>query len=158
MNSEDNSKIAALINDTVDQRKDEIVDFLRDLIRIPSITGEEERIQEFVAEHLNTPVDTLLELSQDSDMSYWVSGNPNTPVELLNKFSKDEHENIRSSVAVNPSTPAATLSILCCDENEDVRAAVAKNLKTPVAVLEKLSKDEAESVREAVKENSAYTS
>ena len=65
-------------------------------------------VKQFVAEHLNTPVDTLVELSKDSDMSYWVSGNPNTPVELLNKFSKDEHENIRSSVAVNPSTPAAT--------------------------------------------------
>ena len=48
-------------------------------------------VKQFVAEHLNTPVDILIELSKDSDMSYWVAGNPNTPVELLNKFSKNEY-------------------------------------------------------------------
>ncbi|GAI43005.1 unnamed protein product, partial [marine sediment metagenome] len=41
-----------LISETVDRRKNEIIDFCRDLIRIPSLTGEEKKVQEFVAKHL----------------------------------------------------------------------------------------------------------
>jgi hypothetical protein len=84
-------------------------------------------VKQFVAEHINTPTETLVELSKDCDLDYWIAGNPKTPVELLNGFSKHENENIRSSVAVNPSTPTETLDILMIDENEDVRAAVMKN-------------------------------
>ncbi len=43
---------SALIRKTVDTRKDEIVEFCRNLIRIPSVTGDEEKVQEFVARHL----------------------------------------------------------------------------------------------------------
>ena len=39
-------------------------------------------VKQFVAEHLTTPTDTLVELSEDSDLSYWIAGNPNTPAEL----------------------------------------------------------------------------
>jgi acetylornithine deacetylase len=42
---------AALIRRTVEARSDEIVEFCRDLIRIPSVTGDEEKVQEFVARH-----------------------------------------------------------------------------------------------------------
>ena len=90
-------------------------------------TSEIPLVKQFVAEHINTPMETLVELSKDCDLDYWIAGNPKTPVELLNKFSKHENENIRSSVAVNPSTPADTLDSLMIDENEDVRAAVMKN-------------------------------
>ena len=69
----------------------------------------------------------LVELSKDSDLSYWIAGNPNTPVELLKELSKHEDENVRSSLAVNPSTPSEILDTLLIDENEDVRAAVMKN-------------------------------
>jgi pentose-5-phosphate-3-epimerase len=84
-------------------------------------------VKQFVAEHVTTPMETLVELSQDSDLAYWIAGNPKTPVEMLTNFSKHESENVRASVAVNPSTPVETLDSLMIDENEDVRAAVMKN-------------------------------
>jgi len=44
--------LSRIISETVDRRKNEIIDFCRDLIRIPSLTGEEKKVQEFVAKHL----------------------------------------------------------------------------------------------------------
>jgi acetylornithine deacetylase len=44
--------IAALIGEKVERKKEDIIDFLRNLIRIPSITGDEKAIQEFVSRHL----------------------------------------------------------------------------------------------------------
>jgi len=46
------SNLANVINKKVEEKKEEIVEFCRALIKIPSVTGEEGKIQEFVAEHL----------------------------------------------------------------------------------------------------------
>jgi hypothetical protein len=78
---------------------------------------------------VNTPSETLVELSKYEQLAYWIAGNPNTPVDLLNNYVNDEDENVRSSVAVNPSTPDEALERLSKDENEDVREAVGKNPK-----------------------------
>jgi acetylornithine deacetylase len=43
---------ALLIRKTVDTRKDEVVEFFRDLIRIPSVTGDEQKVQEYIHRHL----------------------------------------------------------------------------------------------------------
>ena len=98
------------------------------LLRLVKLSKDEiPLVKQFVAEHLHTPVETLVELSHDSDLSYWIAGNPHTPVELLKSLSTHEDENVRSSLAVNPSTPSEILDQLMIDENEDVRAAVMKN-------------------------------
>jgi acetylornithine deacetylase len=52
MMKKDIPDLSRIISETVDRRKNEIIDFCRDLIRIPSLTGGERRIQEFVARHL----------------------------------------------------------------------------------------------------------
>ncbi|MCK5094995.1 MAG: M20/M25/M40 family metallo-hydrolase, partial [Spirochaetes bacterium] len=46
------SDTVTLISEAVNGRKNEIIDFCRDLIKIPSISGDEGDIQKFVAEHL----------------------------------------------------------------------------------------------------------
>ena len=38
--------------ESIDNRRDEIVSFLRELIAFPSVTGEEGQIQQFLADHL----------------------------------------------------------------------------------------------------------
>ena len=55
-------------------------------------TDETPLVKQFVAEHVSTPAETLIELNKDSDLAYWVAGNPNTPIDLLCNFSN--HENV----------------------------------------------------------------
>ncbi len=43
---------AKLISEKVDEKREEIIEFCRDLIKIPSVSGEEKEIQEFIANHL----------------------------------------------------------------------------------------------------------
>jgi acetylornithine deacetylase len=44
--------LASLIDETTEKKRESIIEFFRDLIRIPSVTGDERKVQEFVAEHL----------------------------------------------------------------------------------------------------------
>jgi acetylornithine deacetylase len=46
------SHLARVISKKVERKKEEIVGFCRDLIRIPSVSGEEKEVQEFVAGYL----------------------------------------------------------------------------------------------------------
>jgi len=48
----DRDKVLRKVLNHIDNSKDEIISFLRDLIRIPSVTGEERGIQEFIASKL----------------------------------------------------------------------------------------------------------
>ena len=60
----------------------------------------------------NTPADTLVELSKDSDcvVRSSAAGNPNTPADTLVELSKDSDCVVRSSAAGNPNTPGYTSS------------------------------------------------
>ena len=60
----------------------------------------------------NTPADTLIELSKDSDCDVRrnAAGNPNTPADTLIELSKDSNWAVRSSAAGNPNTPGYTSS------------------------------------------------
>ena len=50
-----------------------------------------------VAANYNTPVEALIELSEDAHqiVRWWVTRNPNTPLEVLIKLSNDEDEYVR---------------------------------------------------------------
>src|SRR3990170_8865063 len=52
MTRKDSVYVVSLISETVDKKRDDIVDFCVNLIRIPSVTGDEKEIQKFVAGHL----------------------------------------------------------------------------------------------------------
>ena len=41
MENKDNQNLVSLISDKVDKKRDNIVNFCRDLIKIPSVTGDE---------------------------------------------------------------------------------------------------------------------
>ncbi|WP_195401702.1 HEAT repeat domain-containing protein [Bacteroides ovatus] len=60
----------------------------------------------------NTPVDTLVKLSEDSDWAVRrnAAGNPNTPVDTLVKLSEDSDWAVRRNAAGNPNTPEYTSS------------------------------------------------
>lgn len=52
MRKEELPQLARLISEKVEKKREEIVDFCRQLIKIPSVAGEEKGIQEFVAAYL----------------------------------------------------------------------------------------------------------
>ena len=60
----------------------------------------------------NTPVDTLVKLSEDSDwyVRSSAAGNPNTPVDTLVKLSEDSDCDVRRNAAGNPNTPGYVFS------------------------------------------------
>ncbi|GAJ25006.1 unnamed protein product, partial [marine sediment metagenome] len=83
----------------------------------------EEPSKKDLAENPNTPVEVLVELSEDEDSSVRrsVAKNLNTPVEVLVKLSKDKAGYVRYFVAFNPNTPVEVLVELSEDEDSGVR-------------------------------------
>lgn len=65
-----------------------------------------------MAEHPNTPVQTLTRLAQDAEgeVRYAVAMNPNTPLEVLAQLAKDPDPMVRMSVDVNPKSQILNLS------------------------------------------------
>ena len=61
--------------------------------------SEEWRDRQRIAENLYTPVDTLIQLSEDAlvIVRCAVVSNPNTPVEVLEKLTKDEDRFVRAN-------------------------------------------------------------
>lgn len=52
MNEKRNGNLVTVIGEAVERRREEIIEFCRDLIRIPSVTGDEKNVQDFVAKYL----------------------------------------------------------------------------------------------------------
>lgn len=82
-----------------------------------------------------------LAVSEDPDVRMTVAGNPNTPLETLEKLAKDPWENfngragVRQGVATNATAPTHLLVTLANDSDEQVRMAVAGNPNTPTGIL-----------------------
>lgn len=73
----------------------------------------------------------------------FLAQNPNTPIEILQLFSKDENHVTRCGVAVNPSTPVDILEFLGRPEIVDeysylVQARVAQNPSTPASLRKEI--------------------
>ena len=81
----------------------------------------------------NTPADTLIELSKDSNYAVRrnAAGNPNTPADTLIELSKDSDYAVRRNAAGNPNTPADTLIELSKDSEWVVRRSAAGNPNIP---------------------------
>ena len=106
-------------------------------------------LREFIASNINTPINVLMDLSQDENI--WVrlkvAEQINTPISVLIELSKDEEYHIRSMVAANSNTSEDVLEYISKDTNKYVRCQVAKHPSTPISILIELSKDEYSSVR-----------
>jgi len=64
-----------------------------------------------------------------------VALNPNTPVDILLKLTKDKNEWVRATVAQNPNIPVEGLRKLITDDKYTVRRQIALNPKVPRTLL-----------------------
>jgi len=105
-----------------------------------------------------TMVQLLIELADSNDMgSRWaVAKNPHTPVEVLERLSKDKVNLVRALVATNPKTPSRILESLFSDE-KIVRDGLSGNPSTPLNLLKVLSDDKDKMVRMRLAENPSAT-
>ena len=101
-----------------------------------------------------TDVNLLVESSssEDNRIRAQVAQNPNTPVEILSQLALDSDINVRQIVARSPIATAKILSEMSND-NWRVRVCVAENPNTPVETLTKLKDDKEDSVRICVAKN-----
>lgn len=113
-------------------------------------------VRQRVAAHKNTPVETLrrLEGSNSHDtVTYAIAGNPNCPIDILDRLAESDVIGARMAVASNPSTPATTLARIIEGQREWVYVAVAGNPNCSADTLAKLSQAKAASIRKAVAMN-----
>jgi len=106
----------------------------------------------------DTMIELLVELANSDDMgSRWaVAKNPHTPVEILERLSKDKINLVRALVATNPKTPSKILESLFSDE-KIVRDGLSGNPQTPLKILKVLSDDKDKMVRMRLAENPSAT-
>lgn len=95
-----------------------------------------------VAKNPHTPSEILEKLSQDEInlVRALVATNPNTSAEVLRKLFEDE-KIVRDGLSGNPSTPIELLDELAKDSDKMVRLRVAENPSASKEILEKLSND-----------------
>lgn len=107
-----------------------------------------------VAKNPHTPPSVLELLAKDpvNLVRALVATNPSTPPTILESFFNDE-KIVRDGLSGNPSTPVKLLNILCDDNDKMVRMRLAENPSTPVAVLNKLIQDTDENVVCAAQKN-----
>jgi len=72
----------------------------------------------------------------------FLAANPETPVEILELFAKDENHVVRCGVAVNPATPVGILKVLAKQESSQiVQATVAENPSIPESLRREVIED-----------------
>jgi len=96
-----------------------------------------------IAAHPNTPKDILEKYSRSAHAitRRSVAGNPNTPENVLYELSKDSIEFVVDRVAINPNTPQALLIRLSKHPHSSIRSNVICNKNVPISILIKLRND-----------------
>lgn len=77
----------------------------------------------------------ILANSSSAYVLYNLAANPSTPLDILEKLSKEEDERIRELVASNPSTPSEILSELAQDPSKSVVVNAVANPNTPEDIV-----------------------
>lgn len=79
-------------------------------------------LKSHIANNLNTPVDILIKLAEDSDdmVRQVVALQRKTPARILAKLARDSYKGVRKSVVINESTPIEVLEELCQDEDDEI--------------------------------------
>lgn len=102
-------------------------DTLRFLAEMPQAM----RVMDGVLEHPKAPIELLRRFGERPDhdtVRFGLSGNRNTPPEVLDRLASSPEAHNRARVAGNPSTPTATLRRLVWDEHYQVREVAARAL------------------------------
>ncbi|WP_373543241.1 hypothetical protein [Chamaesiphon sp.] len=99
-------------------------------------------IREAVAGNKATPAYILRKLSRDPSCSHLVGRNPNTPIDILEEFVKNNNAGAMRRMASNPSTPGdllAKIVSLYPHDIQDIILPVSKHLNTSASTLAVLS-------------------
>lgn len=101
-----------------------------------------------VARNHNTPIDVLERLSKDKNpyVRKAVAGNIHAPITVLSQLSIDDQIFVRFEVAANPNTPLSILSPFFDDESAYIRRAVVWNRATPNDIILRYLSDQDEIV------------
>ena len=87
-------------------------------------------VRALVATNPNTPSATLYKLFEDEKIVRdGISGNPNAPLDLLEKLAEDSDKLVRLRVAENPTTSKEILQKLANDPDKDVSKAAQLRLE-----------------------------
>jgi len=87
-------------------------------------------VRALVATNLNTPKHCFYQLFEDEKIVRdGISGNPNAPLELLEKLTNDPDKLVRLRVAENPAVTREILEKMADDEDRDVQKAVEIRLR-----------------------------
>ena len=110
---------------------------------IKSFSEEDQDTQRAIVRRSTRPEE--LATYADSD-DYFIqlelAHNPNTPVEVLEKFSTfGNDDNVRGAVVENPNTPVEWFPNLYSTGGWSTRFALAHCPRTPAEILDKLTKD-----------------
>ena len=107
-----------------------------------------------VAKNPHTPVSVLKKLAKDpvNLVRALVATNPSTPPEILENFFADE-KIVRDGLSGNPNTPIKLLQILAGDNDKMVRMRLAENSSVPDTILQELLQDNDENVVIAAQAN-----
>jgi hypothetical protein len=110
---------------------------------------------EIVLSNPNTPAELLVKFSEDPsvDLQRRVARNSGTPVHVLEKLSHADEKLIVYNLVANRETPSHILERLASDPDEYVRARVSAHPHTPPEVLGKLASDSDKQTRSVVAEN-----
>lgn len=99
---------------------------------------------------LNVRINLLKSFGSEGDQYGYGRGflaaDPETPVEILELFSKDKNHVVRCGVAVNPATPIGILKVLAKEESakgesQIVKARVAENPSIPESLRREVIED-----------------
>jgi pentose-5-phosphate-3-epimerase len=129
---------------------DTMVELLRDIAYNPIDMGA----RWAVAKNPHTPIEVLRTLAKDKVnlVRALVATNPSTPADILESFFSDE-KIVRDGLSGNPNTPVKILQILADDNDKMVRMRLAENQNAPKEILNTLLSDSDENVALAAKTN-----
>lgn len=114
------------------------------------------KILSLLASNSSTPISVLSSLYEINSLKLFISGNPKTPIFLLEELISCNYEHnyaIQIKIAQNPNTPEYLLNHLSLHKENSVVAEVAGNPNTPSELLFELSKSNSRQVREKAFQN-----
>lgn len=103
-----------------------------------------------VAWHRDTPVPLLRKILDKNDTYLiWgsLAGNPNTPVDILERLAQKKNRHTNITLSRNPHTPLPILKVLAKSHDYFVRGTVARNPAIDTELMLQLAKDENDKVR-----------
>ena len=124
---------------------------------IESWLQEQEYSESWCAELAKSPATQPLVLKHLANHSYGMTSiklaeNINTPIDtLLNLASKEQDTYIRKVLACSVNTPSGVLKYLSKDKDKSVRLSIAENPNTSLSILEELANDTNKKVYESAK-------